>query len=263
MIDAIVAATPEGAAAASAGRGRCGCSHDREADRRLLALLPARYSTGSGGCSAAAEIVSGSQVSLQLAQEARVDRVRHRRLAVGHVRARPCGAGRGRRGRTPPRSPGRACRGRSPPGGPAALARSSSKPSTVGRKPLSAMIPAGRGRSGPEPERVRHHRSLREAAEDGALGRDPVLGEQPSSQATSSRDRSAWNVSGSDSRPAATTYQCAPPGGSDSGPRARGARAGAARGRACRAAGTGRSRRRRVRGAGRALPRASAAGRTV
>ena len=45
-------------------------------------------------------------------------------------------------------------------------------------KPLSAMIPAGRGRPAPEPERVGHHRALREAAQDRALVRDAVRGEQ-------------------------------------------------------------------------------------
>ena len=109
-----------------------------------------------------------------------------------------------------------------------------------------------------QPERVRHHRALREAAEHGPLGRDAVLGEQavePAGQLAdrwrgTSRDRgsprAARRTSGR--RPAAATAA-----------RARWRRAGAARDRGCRAAGTGRARRPRARGRGRVRPRASPA----
>ena len=255
VVDAVLAATPEGAAAAPPAAGGSGRAHDHEADRRLLALLPGATRPAAPAVRPRLRRSSRRSHARQLAQEPRVDRVRHRRLAVGHVRAGLREPRRARRARTRPRSRGRACRGRSPRAGRRPCARSSSKPSTSGMKPLSAMIPAGRGRPGAEPERVRHHRALREAAEHRALGRDAVLGEHAVEPAGELRVGGVEGLADRGSRPAAPRTSARRPAAATAG-RARWRRAGAARGRACRAAGTGRARRRRVRGRAPARPRA-------
>ena len=244
---------PEGAAVAPPRRA---AARRRPPPSRSAASRSssAPYSTGCADCSAAADASVSPQPSGQLAQELRVDRVRHRRLAVGHDGAgldepvARVAAELDRDDRVVRAVADRHREARRP------WPRSSSKPSTSGMKPLSAMIPAGRGRRGAEPERVRHHRSLREPAEHRPLVRDAVLGQQvvePAGELRIGRVEglgvgvadAPHDVPVRAARAAATAV------------RARSRRAAAARDRAGRAAGRGRARRRRGREGARARPR--------
>ena len=101
----------------------------------------------------------------------------------------------------------------------------------------------------PEPERVAHHRALREAAEHDAVG-----GERQRVEPTRSARRSPARTSPDrDSRRAARGTSARRPAAATAA-RAACSRAAGARDRARRAAGRDRARRRRGRGAGRARP---------
>ena len=72
-----------------AARGRGGSDARRPPSRSAASRSSsARYSTGCGGCSAAADASAPRSQPGSSRRKRRVDRVRHRRLAVGHVGAR-------------------------------------------------------------------------------------------------------------------------------------------------------------------------------
>ena len=105
-------------------------------------------------------------------------------------------------------------------GSPARDARSSSKPSTVGTKPLNARIAAGRGRSAAKPSAYDITAPWENPASTSLSGGIPTSAVTPSTQAESAANVGP-NVAGSGKPTSCTTYQCAPPGGSESGPRGR------------------------------------------
>ncbi len=99
----------------------------------------------------------------------------------------------------------------------------------LGKKPPSAMIPAGRGRPSAEPERVRHHIDFscpEKPPEDPVrLWCEAVLAERgiSRSQPATLRIRRGVASLDPDSRTARTAYQWAPPGGNDMRPAGGGA----------------------------------------
>ena len=127
--------------------------------------------------------------------------------------------------------------------------RSGSQPSTVGMKPESAISAAVRGRPCAEPERIAHHRALREPSEHDLVGRERQRVEPLRQRAVAFGERLAGRGSRRAGRRTSGRRRAAARA-------ARGAccRAGGARGRARRAAGRGRARRRRGRGGARARP---------
>src|SRR5439155_15771597 len=99
-------------------------------------------------------------------------------------------------------------------GYPSRPSRSSEKPGTIGTKPESAMIAAGLGRPSPRPS----------AYDMTAPCENPPRTTRSIGTGRLSRNAAtwanvAWNVSGSGVGMPASRYQCAPPGGSVSGPR--------------------------------------------
>ena len=85
-------------------------------------------------------------------------------------------------------------------------------------KPESAMIPAGEGRPLPRPSAYDITAPCEKPPMTVRSIGTPVRSGSPSNHAVSCPNV-AWNVSLSGKPIERTTYQCAPPGGSESGPR--------------------------------------------